>query len=383
MNKQPLNIVVINCDWRNLFETDFDGLLKKMDRYLMNTDLNNFFFFSWADESYEKQKGERFFFVHKKTIWKKFRPFFDFFSILVIPRALEKHPFHPDIILVYDLGFLPAAKVVQKRFGGKIVLCLINMPEELAKTRKLALIKQWYSRLGEKRFIHLADIVYTLNNSMKRYIESLHVSTEKIKIFSCDTIRRDLPFIEKSIRGKVRSQYGIPPDKKIILSIGRLEAEKDFPRLFEILSHLEDRYMLMILGGGSLLSDFQSQIKEMGIEKRVIFAGLVEREDLWNYYLDADVFMLLSKSEALGLVFWEAMYMGVPVIGSMAPGIAESIGSDGDRGFLIGEKDDIISITEKINRCVEGGEKIEQMKKQAREYVETQMKNNLSINDIL
>jgi glycosyltransferase involved in cell wall biosynthesis len=77
------------------------------------------------------------------------------------------------------------------------------------------------------------------------------------------------------------------------------------------------------------------------------------------------------------------MYIGVPVIGSMAPGIAESIGSDGDRGFLIGEKDDIISITEKINRCVEGGEKIEQMKKQAREYVETQMKNNLSINDIL
>jgi glycosyltransferase involved in cell wall biosynthesis len=366
MNNTPLNILVINCDWRNLFETDFDGLLKKMDRYLMHTELNNFFFFFWSgDEGYEKRSGERFFCVHKKTVWKKFRPMFDLLSVFAVPRALKKHPFRPDIILVYDLGFLPAAKAVQKRFGGKIVLCLINMPEELAKTRKFALIKTWYSRLGEKRFIHSADVVYTLNHSMKRYIESLNVPSEKIKIFSCDTIRRDLPFIEKSVRGKVRSQYNISADKKIILSIGRLEAEKDFPRLFEILSHLDERYVLMILGGGSLLPEFQSRVKELGVENRVIFAGMVERKDLWNYYRDADVFILLSKSEALGLVFWEAMYMGVPVIGSTAPGIAESIGADGDRGFLVGEKDDIITITEKINRCVEGGEKIDQMKKRA------------------
>ena len=90
MNKKPLNILVINCDWRNLYETDFEGLLKKMDRYLMNTDTNNFFFFSWADLNYEKSNGERFFSVHKKTIWKKFRPLFDFFSLFAIPNALKK-----------------------------------------------------------------------------------------------------------------------------------------------------------------------------------------------------------------------------------------------------------------------------------------------------
>ena len=383
MNKKPLNILVINCDWRNLYETDFEGLLKKMDRYLMNTDTNNFFFFSWADLNYEKSNGERFFSVHKKTIWKKFRPLFDFFSLFAIPNALKKNPFHPDIILVHDLGFLPAAKKVQKQFGGKIVLCLINMPEALALTRKFARIKQWYSLLGEKYFIHDADIVYTLNNSMKKYTESLGVESSKIKIFSCDTIRRDFQFIENSVKGKVREQYSITPDKKIILSIGRLEAEKDFPRLFHILSHLNEKFILIILGEGSLLSDFRSMVKEMGLEKRVIFAGLVARENLWNYYLDADVFILLSKSEALGLVFWEAMYMGVPCIGSMAPGIAETIGSDGERGFLVKEKEEMVSISEKINQCVTSNEMIAEMKKRARDYVEVQMKNNLSINDLL
>ncbi len=383
MNHKPLNILVINCDWRNLFETDFDELLKKMDRCLMHTELNNFFFFSWSDKSYEKRNGERFFSVHKKTVWKKFRPMFDFFSIFSLPLTLKKHPFRPDIILVYDLGFLPAAKAVKKRFGGKIVLCLINRPEELARTRKFALVKAWYSLLGEKFFIHSADIVYTINSSMKRYIESLGFPSERIKIFSCDTIRRDIPFIENSVRGTIRRQYGISPEKKIILSVGRLEAEKDFPRLFEILSRLDEKYLLIILGNGSLLSEFQKSVKELGIEKRVIFAGLAERKDLWNYYLDADVFMLLSLSEALGLVFWEAMYMGLPVIGSMATGILETIGSDEERGFLVGEKDDILSITEKIDLCIAGGEKIEEMKKRAREYVEVQMKNTLSINDIL
>ena len=218
---------------------------------------------------------------------------------------------------------------------------------------------------------------------MKKYTESLGVESSKIKIFSCDTIRRDFQFIENSVKGKVREQYSITPDKKIILSIGRLEAEKDFPRLFHILSHLNEKFILIILGEGSLLSDFRSMVKEMGLEKRVIFAGLVARENLWNYYLDADVFILLSKSEALGLVFWEAMYMGVPCIGSMAPGIAETIGSDGERGFLVKEKEEMVSISEKINQCVTSNEMIAEMKKRARDYVEVQMKNNLSINDLL
>ena len=217
---------------------------------------------------------------------------------------------------------------------------------------------------------------------MKKYTESLGVESSKIKIFSCDTIRRDFQFIENSVKGKVREQYSITPDKKIILSIGRLEAEKDFPRLFHILSHLNEKFILIILGEGSLLSDFRSMVKEMGLEKRVIFAGLVARENLWNYYLDADVFILLSKSEALGLVFWEAMYMGVPCIGSMAPGIAETIGSDGERGFLVKEKEEMVSISEKINQCVTSNEMIAEMKKRARDYVEVQMKNNLSINDL-
>ncbi len=383
MSHKPLNILVINCDWRNLFEKDFDELLKKMDRCLMRTELNNFFFFSWSDKSYEKRQGERFFSVHKKTMWQKFRPMFDLISVFAIPHILKKHPFRPDVILVYDLGFLPAAKAVKKRFGGKIVLCLINRPEELARTRKFAAVKASYSLLGEKFFIHSADIAYTINSSMKRYIESLGFPPDRIKIFSCDTIRRDIPFIENSVRGTVRRQYDISPEKKIFLSVGRLEAEKDFPRLFEILSHLDEKYLLIILGSGSLLPDFQKRVKELGIENRVIFAGPIERKDLWNYYLDADIFMLLSKSEALGLVFWEAMYMNVPVIGSMATGILETIGGGGERGFLVGEKDDILSIAEKIDLCLAGGEKIEEMKKRAREYVEVQMKNTLSINDIL
>jgi glycosyltransferase involved in cell wall biosynthesis len=380
---KPLNILVIGCDWRNLFETDLSGLLKKMDRYLMNTDINNFFFFSWADAEYAKQNGERFFSVHKKTAGKKFRPWYDFLSVFSVPRALKKHPFRPDMILVYDLGFLPAAKIVQKQFGGKIVLCLINMPKDLARTRKFAFAKSLYAKIGEVFFIRLADVVYTLNASMKRYIESLGTASEKIKVFSCDTIRRDLAFIERCVRGKTRAKHGIGADKKIILSIGRLEAEKDFPRLFEILSRLDESYVLIVLGEGSLLSEFRGRVEELGISKRVIFAGNIAREELWNYYADADVFMLLSKSEALGLVFWEAMYMGVPVIGSTALGIAESIGGDALRGFLIGEKDDIMSIVGKIEQCVRGGETITQMSKRAREYVDTQMKNNLSINDII
>jgi glycosyltransferase involved in cell wall biosynthesis len=49
------------------------------------------------------------------------------------------------------------------------------------------------------------------------------------------------------------------------------------------------------------------------------------------------VFVLLSRSEALGLVAWEAMYMRCPIVTSAARGFIETLGSGGERGWVIAD----------------------------------------------
>lgn len=381
--KKSLNILIISCDWRNIFETGFDEMYKKLERDHLNPDFNNFFFVSWANESYYKKINERFFSAHVKTRWHYFRPFFDFMSIFVVPTNLKKFKFKPDIILVSDFGFLPAAKIVKMFFGGKIVMCLTNMPRVYSKTRKFGSIKLIYSFFMERAFNRIIDYLYTINETMKNYAAGLGIKKEKIIIFASDTINRDMHHINNSCKGVIKNKYCLTVDKKIIMSVGRLEAEKDFPRLLNIFSKLDKNYILIILGQGSLKGFLEKLAIDLDIRDRVIFSGFIGRDEIWNYYKDADLFILLSKAEALGLVFWEAMYMGVPVIGSMALGIVETIGKNGDRGFLLNNNEEFDSIKNKIGSCVGNSEDKKKMLERAKKYVDLQISNNLNINKLI
>lgn len=383
MNSKPLNILVINHDWRNIFETSFHELYDKLERDRVRPDLNNFFFVSWANVSYTKKRDERFSSVHIKTIWKSLKPMIDFLSIFAVPFFVWKNKFKPDVIFFYDLGFVLPAKILKLLYGSKVVLCLNNMPEVYSKTRRFGLIKGIYSFFLERLFVGLVDTGYTINATMKQYLIGMGLPESKIRVFAMNTIERDRVYIDSARAGEVRKKYGIRDDQKVVLCVGRLEAEKGYPRLFEIFSKIDNNSVLIVLGRGSLLEEFKEKTKSLGIEDRVIFCGFVHRDEIWNYYKDANVFVLLSNAEALGVVFWEAMYVRVPVVGSMAPGIVETLGKDGERGRLVEENESFSLIEEKINFCLKESVEKEAMLDRAKIYVEEQIKNALTVNDLI
>jgi len=381
--KKPLNILVINTDWRDIFVTSFQELSDKLERDQLRPDFNNFFFFSWSTISYFKKRDERFSSVHVKTMWRSFKPFIDLLSILMVPLMVRKYGFKPDVVFIYDLGFVVPAKILKWMYGSTVVLCMTNMPEVYSRTRRFGSIKALYSSVLERLFAPMVDVGYTINVTMKEYFMHVGLPERKIKIFASDTIFRDRKHLEQAQAGRVREKYEIHSDQKIILSVGRLEAEKDHPRLLEIFSKLDKSFVLIILGRGSLLGELQELARTLGIADRVIFTGFVHREEIWDYYKDADLFILLSDAEALGLVFWEAMYVGVPVIGSQAPGIVETVGTDGDRGRLVEKGESFESIKQKIDFCLNPSEARDTMTVRAKEYVITQLANKLTINDVV
>ncbi len=112
---------------------------------------------------------------------------------------------------------------------------------------------------------------------------------------------------------------GEGPDTLNILCVGRLGHHKGQEWLLnvyrEALPQLKRNTRLVLVGRDEGGEDaLRSTVADSGLADRVIFTGELSDEDLAAWYARADVFTLFSQYEAFGLVFFEAMVCGVPVL---------------------------------------------------------------------
>ena len=125
-------------------------------------------------------------------------------------------------------------------------------------------------------------------------------------------------FEENAVKA-LRDRY---PNKKIVVSLGRLVPYKGYSSLIEAASLLGEGYQILIGGMGPLRESLQSQIDALGLHGRVELLGYVANEDVPTLFGGCDVFVLSSvmKTEAFGIVQIEAMSCGRPVVATKIPG---------------------------------------------------------------
>lgn len=373
---------VVNFDWRNLFKDGRDELYKKLQRDGLKPETNSFFFFSWARTSYESTEGT-WRTKHQKTYGvEKLRPLLNMWALALIPYTTYKRALRPHAWLVYDFGMVPAVWIASRLLGGELIMIVNNQATQCSGTRKYRLVRKAYAWLAERIGVRFVDHFFTINSSMVNYLKRLGVSEEDVSIYTVNTIERDRAYIEKVQQGYARKKLGIG-NKKVILTVGRLEAEKNHEALLTLFSSLPDEYVLVCLGEGSLRTQLERKAQTLGVQDSLFFEGNVERDEIWNYYADADAFVLLSKAEALGIVFWEAMYMGVPVIGSSVPGIEESLGTSGERGLILEEEDSAEGFISKVSFCVTPSKERDTMTYNAEVYVEEKLTQGTTVNEYL
>lgn len=141
---------------------------------------------------------------------------------------------------------------------------------------------------------------------------------------------------------------------KYILSVARLEEPKDFITLIEAYNKLSNdikkEYNLVIVGDGPDREKIKNRIEKLNLNKKVFMVGA--QSDVDTYYQHADLFVLSTKSEGLGMVIIEAMGNGCPVISTDAPyGPREILGSN-DYGILcpVGDSEKMsVAIEELLN----------------------------------
>jgi glycosyltransferase involved in cell wall biosynthesis len=108
------------------------------------------------------------------------------------------------------------------------------------------------------------------------------------------------------------------PDAPYILNVGRLVPQKGHDLLLRAYAIARPPHKLVIVGDGPLRESLQQTAYELGISDGVIFAG--KRRNPYSWMRRADLFVLSSKFEGLGIVLTEALACGTPIISVDCPG---------------------------------------------------------------
>lgn len=141
------------------------------------------------------------------------------------------------------------------------------------------------------------------------------------------------------------------PGRQILLGVGRLSMEKNFPALIEVFSRLAVRHPgwdLIILGDGPTRSALDAQVHAAGLEQRIFLPGRVGNMREW--YARADLYAMTSLFEGFPNTLLEAMACGLPVVSVDCDTGPRDIIRHWIDGFLVapGEPDELESALDKL-----------------------------------
>jgi len=139
----------------------------------------------------------------------------------------------------------------------------------------------------------------------------------------------------------LRSRHELPPDRPVILSVGRLSPEKRADVLIASMARLAEPAvgvappgpLLVLAGAGPDEARLRSLARHYGVAEQVRFLGFVPDDDLPGLYRLADMFAIASQAELQSLVTMAALASGLPVVAADAGALAELV-HPAENGFL-------------------------------------------------
>lgn len=228
-----------------------------------------------------------------------------------------------------------------------------------------------YSKFINKKCssIYVHHSVYTSNLSKKRGIKKVlhHYIPKMLNLYNlCERV----VYVSKGVKEDLELHYYINEKKSSIiynpivderinvhkknewdnkiLTIGRIEEEKDQVSIIKAIKYLKElgyEYTLTIAGEGSLRQYLKDKCIRLGIENQVYFIGY--KNDIYKELQEHDLFVLSSKHESFGNVIVEAMYSETPVISTDCMYGPKEIIGENEYGFLV-PVEDYKKLAEKI-----------------------------------
>ncbi|HVB36790.1 MAG TPA: glycosyltransferase, partial [Candidatus Acidoferrales bacterium] len=242
-----------------------------------------------------------------------------------------------DVVHVYGLYdlFGPTAAYFCRRRRIPYVVEPMGMFRPIVRSFR---VKKLYHTLFGNRLLRHAYRVIATSEQEKQELVAGGIDPARI------VVRRNGIDIPASLPpvGSFRERWGIAPQTRMVLFLGRLVSKKSPDLLLDAFAlwHREAQdapNSILVLAGPEedvgYSSDLESHAAALGIGESVLFTGPLYDDAKWAAYQDANVFVLPSQNENFGNSAAEAMACGTPVIVTDQCGIAPII--DGRAGLVV------------------------------------------------
>lgn len=230
-------------------------------------------------------------------------------------RCLENMPAgRPIVIDGLAFGVLPEVAADLSR--DHALIALVHHPLALESGLSAAQAEQF--RVSERAALASARAVIVTSPTTARLLAAEYgVAAERIVVASPGV--DPVPPARGSSDGVLR-----------LLSVGAILPRKGYDVLIAALATLKDlRWHLSIVGDRSrdreAAARLDSDIRRFGLEDRISVLGALSGERLGQLYLESDLFTLASRYEGYGMVFSEAVAHGLPVVGTDAGAISDTL----------------------------------------------------------
>lgn len=256
-----------------------------------------------------------------------------------IGKLMSDNNFIPDAIVGHFLN--PAMElihVLKKHFPEAKTSIVFHEADPSAVTK-------YYSKVY-KEILSNYDLVGFRNKGMKNRYEAVMGSFPRT--FICYSGTKDV-YLQTPRKERV---FEDGPIKRFVY-VGQIVENKAVLEMIQGL-HLAmgTDFHLTCIGQGNEYKDHVNQyIIDNHLEKCIEFTGQIPRDKIIEYYDNNDCFVMISRLEAFGLVYLEAMSRGCITIGSKGQGI-DGVIINRENGFLCegGNAEELSNIIMELNK---------------------------------
>ncbi len=121
----------------------------------------------------------------------------------------------------------------------------------------------------------------------------------------------------KKLRQKICRQWEFDESSEILVTVGRLDSQKDpvlLAQAFKLLLDKRPSTSLIYIGDGILRVELLACLEQLAISQNVVLAGLLSASEISNILRASDLFVLSSAYEGMPMCVLEALGSGLPVV---------------------------------------------------------------------
>lgn len=246
-----------------------------------------------------------------------------------------------DVVHAHSYHAFPALFAALADSGGKLIFTPHYHRSGHTSLRN-ALHKP-YRLLGQIIFSRADKVICVSEFEKKMLCEDFLVSDKVVKIQNGINLAEFQHLQRKEKR----------PNEKTLLYVGRLEEYKGVQYIIQALPSLPE-FRLQIVGSGPYENNLKKLADELQVNGRIDWLRNLSREEILQCYVQADVFLMLSRHEAYGITVAEALAAGTPCVVAKGSALEEFVDGEmciGIDGFT--ETKNLINSVEEVSNILE------------------------------